>query len=259
MKRISGLTAVPPGLTRFHADPKAEKTWAGFGNFENGAARRELTGALARQQHGLCAYCEIDVIPLDTRVDHVVPQSDPSDGRRLSCDPANLVAVCHGGSNRAIFGREGPSHDSVRYTPPTNRNLSCDAARGNRPATHFIDPRTLPAVPSVLRVTRTGTVEPDSAACAYHSRPPETVATHIDCLKLNVRRLTIARAAIFDALLATAARVPATDIRRYMEQQASARLLPNAKGSLPRFFTTSRSFFGAFAEAMLARPPQSWI
>jgi hypothetical protein len=54
MKRIARLPDTPAGLTRFHADPAVGKTWDDFGNFELGAAKRELTAELvARQQCGV--------------------------------------------------------------------------------------------------------------------------------------------------------------------------------------------------------------
>ncbi len=260
MKRTSGLTSVPSGLARFLAEPAVEKTWAALGNFENGAARRELAAALAKQQHGLCAYCEIDLVPQDIRVDHVVPQSDQSDGPRLSCDPDNLLAVCQGGSKQPNSQSEDdPYRNPARFKAPRKRNLSCDAARGNRPATDFIDPRTVPASPPVMRVRQTGNLEPVPASCAQHTVAPETVAAHIDCLRLNVGRLMIARAAIFETLMNTASRIPEKIYSKYMSQRATELLLPNAEGELPRFFTTYRSFFGPVAETVLTKPPHSWI
>ena len=53
MKRIAGLAAAPEGLARFVSDPSTPNTWDEFGSFEAGAAKRALTRALVRQQHGL--------------------------------------------------------------------------------------------------------------------------------------------------------------------------------------------------------------
>ena len=44
-----------------------------------------------------------------------------------------------------------------------------------------------------------------------------------------------------------------------MEAAASVELLPDSHGLLPRFFTTSRSYFDSFGERVLTRQPQSWI
>ena len=44
-----------------------------------------------------------------------------------------------------------------------------------------------------------------------------------------------------------------------MVAAAGAELLPMGEDSLPRFFTTSRSYFAPWSENILAEDPQAWI
>ena len=46
---------------------------------------------------------------------------------------------------------------------------------------------------------------------------------------------------------------------RVMKKAARMELLPGEDGRLPRFFTTSRSYFYPVAEEILAEAPQDWI
>lgn len=102
-----------------------------LGSWENfkGVYREKYTALqrkLYEDQRGICAYCEIDLIPSpevgspDFRIEHYHPQSDESANWRYSWD--NLFATCGGGSVTPIVGHEG------RYTAP---DLSCDAIKGD--------------------------------------------------------------------------------------------------------------------------------
>jgi uncharacterized protein (TIGR02646 family) len=255
MKRIAGLPHTPPGLARFHADPATPKTWDAFGNFESSSAKRELAVALGERQHGLCAYCEIGLIDMDRRIEHVVPRSDPIRGSALACDHGNLLAVCNGGSRPDIFSGESRLTDRSRYLPPTKANLSCDASKENRPASKFIDPRKFPGAPSPIRVTGDGELKTDQIACASNGIAPKTVDDHIVGMNLNCERLNIARAAVRERLL----ELGQTVAQAHYPAWVATKILPNAECRLEPFFTTARSLFGPLAEAILAAPPQSWI
>ncbi len=261
MKRIAGLSAPPAGLVRFAAAPTAGGTWEDFGSFEAGAAKRELTAALTQRQHGLCAYCEIALVTWDSRVEHFVPQSDPIQGAELACNPANLLAVCMGGSN-AAFGPSASAPDPARFLPPAAKNLSCDAAKGDRPAGEFLDPRNVPAQPPVVRVDEEGQLRSDQAGCVQHGIDPAIVDAHIFGLGLNVGRLCHQREAVRAVLAAAFQDLDALGPARRDEGLlvlAGNRLLPDDQGKLAPFFSTARSFFGPAAEVILARPPQPWI
>lgn len=110
----------PPELSGFDT-PQELGSWENFkGVFRNDYV--VLRRALFRDQRGICAYCEIDMIndPAkgnpDFRIEHFHPQSDES--RNWRYDWNNLFAVCSGGNVRFIEGQE------ERFTAP---DLSCDA------------------------------------------------------------------------------------------------------------------------------------
>jgi uncharacterized protein (TIGR02646 family) len=261
MKRINGLPAAPAGLAEFLADPTAPKTWPAFGNFRAGAARKNVTAALVEQQHGLCAYCEIVLAADDTRVEHFVPQSDPSSGAALALDHRNLMAVCMGGTN-ANFGPEALKPDPTRYLDPVRANMSCDAAKGDAPAAKFIDPRSVPAFPSLFAVNEDGVLGADLVSCAAHGIDATAVEKHIQGLRLNVGRLRNQREAVRSSLTETFqlfSQGPASVFRLQLLAFAESQLLPNESNRLSSFFTTTRSFFGPLAEQILERPPQAWI
>jgi uncharacterized protein (TIGR02646 family) len=261
MKRICGLTDAPAGLARFHADPATVKTWDEFGSFERGAARRELTDALLERQHGLCAYCEIRLDPNDKRVEHFVPRSDPAQGATLACDHRNLLVVCKGGSDK-IFGPDSLAPDPNRFLPPVSRNISCDAAKADSSAAKFLDPRQIPAAPSLFQVNPDGRVESDPSACALHAVPRTDVEAHIAALRLNVERLRIQREAVWGELTIfylDSALQPEGIKLELIYALAERRLLPRSDGLLAAFFSTTRSFFDPVAEIILAQPPQQWI
>lgn len=54
MKPVRGLSAPPPGLQRFCDAQDQQQSWAAFGDFEGGSAKREVIENLATVQRGLC-------------------------------------------------------------------------------------------------------------------------------------------------------------------------------------------------------------
>ncbi len=261
MKRIKGLAAAPSALAQFVVDPTTPNTWSAFGNYQAGAGRKEITTALVEQQHGLCAYCEISLVSDDTRVEHFVPQSDPVSGAALAVDHRNLMAVCMGGSN-ASFGPAALNPDPTRYLDPVKANMSCDAAKGNTPANMFIDPRSVPAFPSLFSVNEDGELSADPASCAAHNVDVTAVERHIQGLRLNVGRLRNQRRAVRDALTQayqTFYALPEPLFRQQLLAFAESQVLPGGNNRVSRFFTTTRSFFGPVAEQILVQPPHAWI
>ncbi|MYF19942.1 MAG: hypothetical protein F4218_04760 [Synechococcus sp. SB0677_bin_5] len=96
MKHIRALDGSTPGLADYRGGDGDQANWDGFCSHQSGAAKRELTEALCSIQHGLCGYCEIDVIECDRQVEHVIPQNNPEQGeaRALDLDPTNMMVCC---------------------------------------------------------------------------------------------------------------------------------------------------------------------
>ncbi len=257
MKRIAGLTAEPPGLACFRADPTAGQTWTHF----RGAPKNELTDALSAIQHGLCAYCEIQLIVDDRQIEHFIPRGGSHGAPELALDFSNLLACCQGNTS-VMFGSSALAPDPERVLPPNPNNLTCGQRKGDRPASGYLDPRRIPAQPSMFRIGPDGTIGIDTAACTEVATSEVIVQGHIDNLGLNTVRLRRGRAKVWNALQAAlldSATWPAHDRDSYLIRLAEWHLLPNAEGGLPRFFSTARSFFAETAEGILGRSPQTWI
>lgn len=223
-------------------------SWEGFRNHLSGRAHRELLVALSSAQRGLCGYCEINLIATDRQVEHVVPQSDPTRGLALLLEASNLIACCQGGTT------SGGNGD--RRAHPIRRNRSCGEAKGDATDPDFLDPREVPALPSLTRVEESGAISADETACAKAGFASRRVERTIEVLGLNVERLRDARIAVWESLDETwAAHRGDTEI---MVAAAREELVLTG-GSIPRFFTTVRSYFGESAESVLAEAPEEWV
>ena len=251
MKRIRRLPDRPPGLQDYLEVETRRASWEGFRSHDGGRAHRGLIPELTDCQHGLCGYCEISLTELDHQVEHVVPRSDPVQGPSLALDYRNLIACCKGGTRRG-------SEDS-RYREPVRRNRSCGEKKGARMIPTFLEPRNLPALPSLLRVFDDGRIEADSAACTSMGVSPEDVNRTIEMVNLNARRLREARErhwrALNDEWGAWTERLADGD---HLHEAARRELLPD-RGRLPQFFTTARSYFGPVAERVLREAPREWL
>ncbi|RKZ53982.1 MAG: hypothetical protein DRR16_12770 [Candidatus Parabeggiatoa sp. nov. 3] len=66
MKNVKQLDRVPASLQQFlkgyPPNKRAKKDWNAFRNNEGGKTYSNLIQALSNIQHGLCAYCEINLI-----------------------------------------------------------------------------------------------------------------------------------------------------------------------------------------------------
>lgn len=254
MKPIRTLCNPTPGLDDYLAAKNPGEGWQEFRSHQGGQAYRELAEALDNLQHGLCGYCEIDLIDGDRQVEHVIPQSDPGCGDAKSMDPANMIACCTGGTQKNIFGPDARG-DKERYLNASKS--SCGEAKGSASDPTFVDPRTLPALPSLTNVQPDGLIEVNENACEAHGVSASDMEKTINRLRLNTERLRLARERRWEALSDTWSRHfdnPAT-----MDLAARAELLPDEKGCLPRFFTTNRTYFGGYGEKILGEKPHKWI
>ena len=251
MKRIRGLCESTRGLEDYLDCVGQGAEWEDFRSHDAGNSYRELLNELIDLQHGLCGYCEIDLTELDRQIEHVAPRSHDS-SRAL--DVTNMIACCKGGTE-GVYG-DARSRDETRYREPVRRHQSCGQKKGDRADDDFIDPRRLPALPSLTRVLVNGTMEADAAACESVGESAAHVQRTIEILGLNVRRLRDARERRWRAL--NDAWKDHLDDLDVMEGAARTELLPN-NGYLPRFFTTNRSYFGPASERILAEYPRAWV
>ncbi len=250
MKRIRQFPGPIPGLVEYQnrAGPKA--SWRGYRNRPAGRQRYlELVKNLADLQHGLCGYCEIDLREGDCQVEHVIPVSDPNRGAAHALDAGNMIACCCGGASNDPNVRQDPE----RFSRP---EYSCGHAKGDNVAPAFVDPRTLPDLPSLTRVRPDGRIEVDASACQSTGWSVDNVEMTIWILGLNVQRLRRARKDYWSNLSGMMPKYRGDS--NAMRNWAHSRLLPQ-NGSLHKFFTTNRSYFGQLGERVLAEEPRDWI
>ena len=253
MKRIRALADPTPGL-REYLDSVDHANWIEFCSHDAGASLRELRETLLRNQHGLCAYCEIEIKGPRRQIEHVIPRSDDAVGNQRALDISNMVACCMVGTV-PVAGLEEHEREDY-YRRPLADNMSCGQAKGSQNDAEFIDPRTVPAVPSLVRVGANGLLEVDDNACQAAGVVPERVTRTIEILNLNAERLQSARRKWRLALIEAAQRAGDAD---RMIAWIRAVLIPDDYSRLPRFFTTSRCYFDPVAERVLDEHPRAWV
>ena len=249
MKRIRVYPGPIPGLAAYRNQAGPNASWRGYRTGNAGQRRyRELVDNLAGLQHGLCGYCEIDLREGDRQVEHVIPVSR-SPAHAL--DPENLIACCRGGASDDPNVRQ----DRERFSPPEE---SCGHAKGDVVDPEFVDPRTLPDLPSLTRVRSDGRIEADTNACKAAGRSADNVEKTIGILGLNVQRLRRARRDYWSNLVRQTPQYRGHPNPNAMRDWARSRLLPH-NGRVSKFFTATRSYFGELGERVLAQQPREWI
>ncbi len=257
MKPIRSLCGLTTGLKEYLAVDGDQAEWHRFHDYNGSAAYEELRNELVSLQHGLCGYCEINLlVGLDCQIEHVIPRSDPSTGAANTFNVVNLVACCEGGTKARIFG-EPRSKDPVRFLEPAEANTSCGQRKKDDTIPDFVDPRNLPVSSSIFRVGLNGDIEANEDACNQFDISVESARNTITLLGLNVPRLRRARENYYNALEDDSD--GHLDIPEAIIEEARRTLLPDDAGTLRKFFTTSRTYFGEMGESVLSRTPQSWI
>ncbi|MEO5330636.1 MAG: TIGR02646 family protein [Magnetococcus sp. YQC-5] len=246
MKRIE-KGVEPSGLATFRSqNPQA--TWNDFRN-EAREAYDELVDEMCERQHGLCAYCEIDLLKwhqnrLVCSVDHFHPKSDLQDGKNWGLEYDNLFLCCRGGSAK---------HDeaSGHYLDPRKENLSCDAKKADRVLDgSVLTPFMVPRSPMIFKIIKSGAIEHNPDNCHAVGMDVLLVQKTIDEFGLNCNRLKRAREMIWKSLAAQVNTMPemldySPLIQKYLTPDQNNRLTP--------FFSTIRAFFGKQSEAFLSK------
>lgn len=251
MKVISELKTPTSGLAEYLKIVGDNAKWDEFRSHNSGASYHELRDALTKNQHGICAYCEIGINDWRRQVEHVIPQSDDDIGKERATDIANMVGCCMGGTVQ-IDAEE-------RHKRAARDNISCGQAKGSENVVDFADPRKLPALPSVLRVVDDGQIEADETNCEQVGFPSERIARTIEILNLNAERLRLQREKRWIGLLEESKQMDDPDNPDMMKTWIRHLLTPDENDRLNSFFTTTRSYFGALAETILAEESPKWI
>jgi uncharacterized protein (TIGR02646 family) len=282
MKKVKQIDTVPAGLHPFlkaHPSEKRDKRdWNAFKN-EDKKAYSNLIQTLTDIQHGLCAYCEINLTENDHQIEHFHPKSDISPETDWMFEITNLFAACKGGTQTNLFGSKTRHPDPTRYLPPIKKNRSCGEAKDdNVMDDEILKPSELPISPSLFSITRKppggivnkdkeGALKVNENACLQVGINPKKVETTIDAFNLNCDRLCLARKTVLEKLeedfeleLANLGINPSDkQIKSVLEKMAKYNLALNQDGTLSAFFSTIRIFFLPIAESVLAQSPRNWI
>lgn len=112
-----------------------------------------------------------------------------------------------------------------------------------------------------MQVGYNGKIRADEAACQKASFDVEKVKKTINILGLNVERWRFARKKRWRALNKNWQNY--FNDPQVIKEAARMELLPGKNNHLPRFFSTSRSYFVSYfvpvAEEILEKPPQARI
>ena len=192
MKKIRELNKPTLGLAEYLDAIGDDANWDEFRDHNAGASYNELIEKLIDVQHGLCGYCEINLIELDRQIEHVIPRSDPPQGASREVDITNMIACCKGGTS-PVFASSERSSNEDRYREPVKDNMSCGQVKGDRNEEDFLEPRKLPTLPSLTKVLVDGRIEVDEEACESEGIPVARVTRTIEILNLNAERIRSAR------------------------------------------------------------------
>ena len=255
MKIVRRLEEPTPGLVTYLDCVGDDTDWDEFRSHGSGASYRELGAALADNQRGLCAYCEMTIRGRRHQIEHVIPRNALEHGHAKALDIANMLACCMGGTAQFGLEEDGEAGEDS-YRKPVRHNMSCGQAKGDREEEAFIDPRTLPAVPSLAKVMENGRIEVDEEACRTTGFTPDHMARTIEMLNLNAERLRFAREKRWNNLVEVSEDI---DDPEKMGAWIRSVLMPDEDGSLAPFFTTTRCYFYPLGELVLAANPRDWI
>ena len=258
MKRILARNKPTLGLAEYLAALGDDANWNGFRDYNASASYNELIEKLIDVQHGLCGYCEINLTELDRQIEHIIPRRDPQQGASKEVDITNMIACCKGGTS-PVFASSERSSDEDRYFEPVKDNMSCGQAKEDLNDADFLEPRKLPALPSLTKVLVDGRIEVDEKACESEDIPTTRVTRTIEILNLNAERLKLAREKQWNNLEEEADQIGDPDNSDIMEAWIRSVLMPDDAGQLVSFFTTTRSYFEPLAERVLEQQPQAWI
>jgi len=239
MKRCRKSRAEPARLAAYR-ETNPEGTCEQFRD-EAASAHEEVVATLERDQGGLCAYCEMDLVPgIDQGVEHFHPKSDGSDGRNWHLDWDNLLLCCRGG--QGWTGAQAVAEGRARE--PRIENLSCDARKGSQVLDdRLLNPLEVPAFPRLFKFLGDGRIQVDQAECEEAGIEPAEAEDTIDLLGLNCPRLRDARAEVLHHIERTinvarrkAGARPGATFRYLLERY----LTQDQNGRWSRFFTLIR-------------------
>lgn len=229
-----------------------DRSWEKFRSHK--AAYQQVKEALLRDQHGLCAYCEISIKRAeaegevdDFRVEHFYPKSATGrNGHNYHLDWQNLLGVCHGGSQPAV-----PDAEERYSTLKCDR--SCDVPKGGKTiSAELLNPLKLPGSKRLFcYVEHSGRMLVDETSCPARLR--QRAKNTIRELNLNAPRLMRLRLEVIHKLQEEIAAELAQglELEEVLQLLASSWLVPDYEGRSLPFFSVMRWYLGEAAEQVI--------
>lgn len=252
MKRVYKSKLEPEALRKYRLR-FPEETWEHFRR-RCRHGYKEVKEEILRDQHGLCAYCEISIKLSenedevdDFRVEHFYPKNATLEhGHNYHLDWRNLLGVCHGGSQPFVPDAEW------RYSS-LKRDRSCDVPKGGKEISELIlNPLKIPGKVRLFRYAEhNGKMFVDEDSCPAHlqSKAKSTIRE----LNLNAPRLMRMRREVMRKLEEEIglALEQGEELDTVLEALAQNCLTPDYHGiSLP-FFSVIRWYLGEAAERVI--------
>lgn len=252
MKRVYKSKMEPAALRKYRLRYPQE-TWEHFRRRARGGYR-DVKKRILRDQHGLCAYCEISIKLAekegevdDFRVEHYFPKSETKLGEHnYHLDWRNLLGVCHGGSQPYV-----PDAD-WRYSVE-KYDRTCDVPKGSKPITkRILNPLRIPGNVRIFRyLEHNGRMLVDEETCPKYlqKRAQNTIRE----LNLNAPRLCRMRMEVVRRLEDEIMQAMANDenLDDVLYELAKTCLLPGYNGMSLPFFSVTRWFLGEAAERII--------
>lgn len=252
MKRVYKNQQEPEALRTFRRK-YPEETWEHFRR-RSRMGYKQVKECILRDQHGLCAYCEISIKLAeqepevdDFRVEHFFPKGATLEGKHnYHLDWRNLLGVCHGGSQPYVPQAEW------RYSSQ-KRDRSCDVPKGGKAIADIIlNPLKIPGKVRLFRYAEhSGKMFVDEETCPKHLQ--WKARSTIRELNLNAPRLMRMRLEVIHKLEdeIAAELEQGLTLTEVLEVMAESFLVPNYEGiSLP-FFSVIRWYLGDAAERVI--------
>jgi uncharacterized protein (TIGR02646 family) len=248
VKKCNKANPEPECLSNFRAS-NSTGTWEQFRD-----TKRECYSSIRtctrNDQGGLCAYCEIRLVPVNEQIAHFHPKSDTATTHNWALDWANLWLACTGGSQTWMSNEH-------YHLPPLPENLTCDERKGAKILDGIVlAPHEFPAFPRVFRyVQHPDRMEicVDEEACRDAAIDILKAEKTIEEFNLNCTRLAKARLALHRQLEQAVKRLRESgrDSHAGYERLVLIHLAKDSEGFWPQFFTLIRWRFRSLAEDYL--------
>jgi uncharacterized protein (TIGR02646 family) len=252
MKRVQKCPEEPGLLTRYRQRYPRD-TWDKF-HHRSRDGYRQVKRQILQDQHGLCAYCEINIKLTaeedrvdDFRVEHFHPKvGTENEERNYHLEWKNMLGVCHGGSQPRV------AEAGYRFSK-AKEDRSCDVPKGGKSINaEILNPLQIPAKEMLFCFDSfSGAMSVDEERCPEMLR--KKACNTIVELNLNAPRLKRLRKAVIEVMQEQVTELTGqgVPIDEAMDQLARELLIPNSDNNYLAFFTTMRWFLGEAAENLL--------